>query len=60
VLRLSREQMKDIPAGSVMGMKENAFGAEMLVRRSEVSDAFHTEHTTLEDIILFMAKGAQD
>ena len=32
-------------------------GAEALVRRQQIPAQFVTEHTNLEDIILFLAKG---
>ena len=38
------------------GKKVNAYGAQALVRRSLIPATFTTEHTNLEDIILFLAQ----
>ncbi len=57
ILKLTRDALRDIPPAAIRGKKDTGFGAEVLVRKSLVSDAFHAEHTTLEDIILFLAKG---
>ena len=57
ILKLTRDALKDIPPEAIRGKKETGFGTEVLVLKSLVSDAFRTEHTTLEDIILFLAKG---
>ena len=38
------------------GVKQGPYGAEALVKRDQIPAAFVTEHTTLEDIILFLAK----
>ena len=39
------------------GGQGGAYGAEALVRRQQIPAQFVTEHTNLEDIILFLAKG---
>lgn len=57
VLKVPRVKLHDIPAEALVGVKENDFGAGVLVRRELVSAAFPTEHTTLEDIMLFLVKG---
>ena len=41
------------------GVKKGAYGAEALVRRELVSPSFPLERTTLEEIILFLAKGGR-
>lgn len=58
MLKLTEEQFKDIPKEAVIGAKQNSFGVEALVKKSAVADVFKPEHTSLEDIILFLAKGA--
>ena len=57
VLKLPHGSLEDIPSEALVGVKENGFGAAVLVRRELVSAAFPTEHTTLEDIMLFLVKG---
>ncbi len=59
LLRLSREEFESIPSQAVVGMRENAYNVEALVRRGQVNRAFPSEHTTLEEIILFFAKGVE-
>lgn len=58
MLKLTEEQFEDIPKEAVIGAKKNGFGVEALVKKSAVADVFKPEHTSLEDIILFLAKGA--
>jgi ABC-2 type transport system ATP-binding protein len=60
LVKLSRENFADVPMEAVLGMREGAFGVEALVRRSLVNSAIVSERTTLEEIILYMAKGADE
>ena len=59
VARLPEEQLADLPEEAVAGVKKGAYGAEALVRRELISPAFPLERTTLEEIILFLAKGGR-
>lgn len=56
--KLTNEQFEDIPKEAVRGVKRNPFGVEVLVKKDAVADVFPGEHLSLEDIILFLAKGA--
>ena len=56
LLKLSRTDFDAVPPEAVHGKKETPYGVEALVKRSAVSSAFRLEHTTLEDIILFLAR----
>lgn len=56
VLKLSKEEFEAVPAEAIHGKKETDYGIEVLVEKALVSSAFEFEHTTLEDIILFLAK----
>lgn len=56
ILKLSRQNFKDVPSEAVYGKKETVYGIEALVKRAAISPAFPLEHTTLEDIILFLAR----
>lgn len=56
LVRLPGDQLEALPAQAVKGVRKGAYGAEALVEKDAVSAAFRPEHTTLEDIILFMAK----
>lgn len=57
VVRLGRGEYQALPEDAVIGRRETPYGVEALVRRSGVASAFKPELTTLEDIVLFMAKG---
>ena len=59
VARMPEEQLADLPEEAVVGVKKGNYGAEALVRRELVSPAFPLERTTLEEIILFLAKGGR-
>ncbi len=58
LVKLTREHFADVPPEAVIGKREDTFGVEALVRRSLVNPAIVSERTSLEEIILFMAKGA--
>lgn len=55
ILRLPMNALEAIPKEAVLGKRENVYGAELLVRRNQVSESFQMERATLEDIILRMA-----
>lgn len=57
VVRLPERDLEALPEEAVKGVKRGSYGAEALVLKKHVSAAFKAEHTTLEDIILFLAKG---
>ena len=57
VVHVRRGDYEALPEDAVIGRRETPYGAEARVRRDGVSSAFGVERTTLEDIILFMAKG---
>lgn len=46
-----------VPPGAVVSLRREAYGVEALVKKHEINPSFVTEHTTLEDIILFWSKG---
>ena len=57
LLRLTRADAEAVPAEAIVSRRENPYDVEMLVRRALVNEALPSEHTLLEDIILFFAKG---
>jgi len=57
IVRMSKDDFEKLPKEAVKGKKVNKYGVEALVLKSAVSRMFNTEYTTLEDIILFLAKG---
>lgn len=56
VVKLSREDFAALPEHAVVRRKQTGYGCEALVLRDQINPAFTRELTTLEDIILFMAK----
>jgi len=56
IVKMSNSDFEVIPSEAIKGTKKSKFGVEALVLKSNVSSAIATEHTTLEDIILFLAK----
>ena len=57
LVRLSHQRLTDLPEGSVVGAENDPYGVRALVRRDMVPHDLPLEHTNLEDIILFLAKG---
>ena len=57
LLKLTHENFADIDSSAVIGSKKNGYGVCALVKKSGIPKGFLHEHTTLEDIILFFAKG---
>jgi len=59
LVRLPKERLADLPEDSIIGQKCSEYGAQALVLRSRVPEDLPLEHTNLEDIILFLARGDQ-
>ncbi len=55
--KLSEEEFMDIPKEAIVGKKKTCYGYDVLVLREKINSAIETEKTTIEDIVLFMAKG---
>ena len=59
IVKCTRAQLSDLPEEAVLGMEQSPYGVRALVRRELVSPVFSPERPTLEDIILFLAKGEE-
>lgn len=57
LVRLPEERLRELSEESVISRRASGYGTEALVLRGGIPAAIPTEHTSLEDIILFMAKG---
>ena len=57
LIRLPEERLRELPEESVISRRASDYGTEALVLRGGIPAAIPTEHTSLEDIILFLAKG---
>ncbi len=56
ILKVTRSTYPSIPLNAIVRKKEIYGGYELLVKRDKVSDAFTSEKSTLEDIIIFLSK----
>ena len=56
LVKLTREQLAELDPAAVAGRKVTPYEAQALVRRDRIPPHFVTEHTSLEDIILFLAQ----
>lgn len=57
LVRLPEERLSELSEESIISRRASGYGTEALVLRGGIPAAIPTEHTSLEDIILFMAKG---
>ncbi len=57
LVRLPEERLSELSEESVISRRASGYGTEALVLRGGIPAAIPTEHTSLEDIILFLAKG---
>jgi len=57
VAHLSEAEFAKLSAGAAVGVKRNPYGIEALLRKDRISASIQTERTSLENIILFLAKG---
>ena len=56
ILKGTAQQLEELDPDAIAGKKVTPYGAQALVRRSLIPAGFVTEHTNLEDIILFLAQ----
>ena len=59
VAHLTAQELEMLPKDAVVGIKTNPYCAEALVLREKAPASLNTERTTLENIILFLAKGGK-
>ncbi len=57
LVRLSEERLSELSEESIISRRASGYATEALVLRGGIPAAIPTEHTSLEDIILFLAKG---
>ena len=57
LVRTPDDRLRELPEESVISRRASGYGTEALVLRGGIPAAIPTEHTSLEDIILFLAKG---
>ena len=57
LVRLPEERLSELSEESIISRRTSGYATEALVLRGGIPAAIPTEHTSLEDIILFLAKG---
>ena len=57
LVRLPEERLSELTEESIISRRASGYATEALVLRGGIPAAIPTEHTSLEDIILFLAKG---
>ena len=57
VLRLTSQQLSDLDPDTVISRRSSPYGEEVLARRSALPSFITAERTTLEEIVLLLAKG---
>lgn len=57
ILKVRESELQDIPQDAIIRSKKTSYGYELLVRKQKINSVFQVEYTTLEDVVLFMAKG---
>ena len=57
ILKCGKDELADIDAGAIIGMRENAFGTEALVLKNRIPEGFVVYLATLDEIMLFYVKG---
>ena len=56
LVNMTKTQLSGMPKGSVLGSRENSYGAEVLMLRSDIPAGMVPERITIEDIMLYMAR----
>ncbi|MDD2504305.1 MAG: ABC transporter ATP-binding protein [Candidatus Neomarinimicrobiota bacterium] len=56
VVKLSNNDFGTVPTDAIVRKKKTSFGYDALVLKEKINASLKTEHTRLEDIIIFMAK----
>ena len=59
LVRLPEERLSELSEESIISRRASGYATEALVLRGGIPAAIPTEHTSLEDIILFLAKGGE-
>ena len=59
IVRCTEEQLDEIPVSAVIGRKKNVYGAEVIVKKEEISSAMETSPIDIEQLFIFMAKEAR-
>ena len=58
MIRVSERELSKIPGEAIRGLRDNGYGAEVLVERAPELETFPMECPTIEEIMLFLTKEA--
>lgn len=58
MLHCKKTELNELQLSAVKGKRENSYGVDALVERKKVPRGMNVENASIEDIILFMVKGA--
>ncbi len=58
MLHCKKTELNELQLSAVKGKRENSYGIDALVERKKVPRGMNVENASIEDIILFMVKGA--
>ena len=56
ILKASEKEFEDIPFEAIKKKRKTNYGYELLVYKDKINSVFNLEYTSLENIVLFMAK----
>ena len=56
IVKLPGDKIQDLPEDAIVRKKKTGYGYDALILKNQVNSTFAQERTTLEDIILFLAK----
>lgn len=59
-VKCTEQQLESLAKSSCIGIKKGQFGCEVLMKKSDIPLGFAREHTTLEEIILYMARSQKE
>ena len=59
LIHCTAQQLQSLPADAVRYKKENAYGAEAMVQRNAVPSGIHVSPISIEELFVFMVKGAK-
>jgi len=57
IVKMPQSALDQLPADTVVSSKSSSYGVEALVKRDRLPNGTQTEFTTLETVILFLARG---
>ncbi len=57
ILKGSEEEIRELDSDAVVGSREYGYGIEALVDKTKIPNGYETEQPTLEQLIVFLARG---